>query len=113
MLDATLAVAAIYVALTLKVTAGEVMGEPIQAKPERTGPREARDVVLITALASGATQANAGRAAGMSDRTVRRRLADPEFAARVAAEGKQVASRAAARSARWPAAPPSASWKSC
>lgn len=54
-------------------------------------------MVLITALASGATQPNAGRAAGMSDRTVRRRLADPEFAARVAAESRQVASRAAAR----------------
>jgi uncharacterized protein (UPF0147 family) len=73
------------------------MDEPSQAKPKRSGSKEARDVVLITALASGATQANAGRAAGMSDRTIRRRLADPDFATRVAAESRQVASRAAAR----------------
>ena len=70
-------------------------------------------MVLITALASGATQPNAGRAAGMSDRTVRRRLADPEFAARVAAESERVRLGPRPESARWPAAPPSAFWKSC
>lgn len=41
------------------------------------------DEQLIAALASGATHAAAGEAAGISERTVRRRLADPEFRTRL------------------------------
>ena len=37
-LDATLAVAAIYVALTLKVTAGEVMGETLPSEARTNRP---------------------------------------------------------------------------
>lgn len=53
------------------------------ASVDRSG---AADRTLIAALAAGATQAAAATAAGMSERTVRRRLTDPIFAARVSAE---------------------------
>ncbi len=39
---------------------------------------------MIAALAAGATHRNAGRAAGVSERTVRRRLEDDAFCERVA-----------------------------
>lgn len=42
--------------------------------------------VLIASLASGLTHVEAGEMAGMSAKTVQRRLKDPGFAARVATE---------------------------
>lgn len=51
-------------------------------KPRGT-KRPAGDDVLVGALASGATRAEAAEAAGVGDRTVYRRLSDPNFAARV------------------------------
>ena len=45
--------------------------------------REARDELLITALATGMTYEKAGQAADCSSRTVARRMDDPEFARRV------------------------------
>lgn len=41
------------------------------------------DFRLLTALAAGATNREAGQVAGVSERTVRRRMADPGFRARV------------------------------
>ncbi len=61
------------------------------------GRSAARDVVLVAALATGATQAEAARVAGVSERTVRRRLEETSFADRVAAERRAVATRTAAR----------------
>jgi hypothetical protein len=43
-----------------------------------------KDELLITALSAGATHRDAGRTAGVSERTVRRRLEDPAFCERVA-----------------------------
>jgi hypothetical protein len=40
-----------------------------------------QDLVLASALASGACRKDAARRAGLSSRTARRRLGDPEFAA--------------------------------
>lgn len=48
-------------------------GEPHLTK------REMEDELLIQALVEGATQVQAGRIAGVSERTVRRRLDDPAF----------------------------------
>ena len=62
-----------------------------------SGRSAARDEVLVAALATGATQTEAARMAGMSERTVRRRLDEPAFADRVAAERRAVATRTAAR----------------
>lgn len=62
-----------------------------------SGRSAARDGVLVAALASGETQAEAARMAGMSERTVRRRLSQAAFADRVAAERRDVATRTAAR----------------
>ncbi len=45
--------------------------------------REHEDGLLTQALAAGLTYAGAGRVAGVSERTVRRRMADPRFAADV------------------------------
>lgn len=45
--------------------------------------RASADVVAIAALAAGATAADAAIAAGLSERSVRRRLADREFRARI------------------------------
>ena len=53
--------------------------------------------VLVAALAAGATQAQAGAAAGVSERTVRRRLEGTDFAARVTAERAALVTRTAAR----------------
>ena len=41
----------------------------------------ARDEIVLTALARGATYAEAGKAAKSSERTVRRRMSDPKFVA--------------------------------
>ena len=46
-------------------------------------PLPAQDQLLAAALAGGATQKEAGERVGTSPRTIRRRLADPEFAAMV------------------------------
>jgi hypothetical protein len=59
--------------------------------------RVGRDAALIEALARGATHAAAARAAGMSERTVRRRLEDPVFRARVEARRQELFDEAAAR----------------
>lgn len=48
--------------------------------------RPPRDRELARLLAAGATQARAGAEIGMSERTVRRRLADPAFLALIDAE---------------------------
>jgi hypothetical protein len=45
--------------------------------------RQAKDEILIEALASGMTYAEAGKTAGLTSRTVSRRLEDPEFSVRV------------------------------
>lgn len=49
------------------------------------GPkRPAADGLAAAALANGATRPEAARAAGLSERTIRRRLGDPDFRALVA-----------------------------
>ena len=45
------------------------------------GDRHRADTALVAAIASGATVADAARLAGVSERTVRRRLSDPAFRA--------------------------------
>jgi hypothetical protein len=45
--------------------------------------RARADATLLAALASGATAAEAAATAGVSERTVRRRLSAPDFAARL------------------------------
>ena len=47
------------------------------------GRRSDLDEIVKTALAVGHTYAEAGAASGQSERTVRRRMSDPEFAAAV------------------------------
>ncbi len=59
--------------------------------------RRSRSDIIAAALASGATQREAGRAAGVSERTVRRRLEQPEFAAQVAHERAELVTRVSAR----------------
>jgi hypothetical protein len=59
--------------------------------------RRGSDQLLVAALAGGATQAEAGAAAGVSERTVRRRLADPGFADRVREERSALVARIGAR----------------
>jgi len=46
----------------------------------RSGGRSGADSAILAALAGGATAAEAARAAGVSERTVRRRQAEPSFA---------------------------------
>jgi hypothetical protein len=62
-----------------------------------------RDVVIVAGLASGSTHAEAGDAAGCSERTVRRRLADESVRAALAAErervGQQIADMLSGRAA--------------
>src|SRR4051812_69353 len=55
------------------------------------------DQLVIVALAQGKTQAAAASIAGMSERSVRRRLQDKDFAARVDAARAEVTSAAAAQ----------------
>ncbi len=47
--------------------------------------REATDTILVAALAAGSSYQEAGRQAGVTERTVGRRMAVPAFSARVAA----------------------------
>lgn len=46
---------------------------------------DSRDSLMVAALARGATQVEAAKAAGVTARTVRRRMEDPGFVARVKA----------------------------
>lgn len=46
-------------------------------------PKKFRDLLLLGALATGATYEEAAQAAGLSERTVRRRMADDDFRARL------------------------------
>ena len=55
-----------------------------------SGPRQAGDGVMAAALAAGATHAGAAARAGVSPRTVRRRLEDPDFRALVEQMGDQI-----------------------
>jgi hypothetical protein len=56
--------------------------------------REATDETLVESLARGATQVSAAADAGVSDRTVRRRLEDPEFVAQVRAVRRELVDQA-------------------
>jgi hypothetical protein len=60
-----------------------------------TGRKRKGDAELVLALACGATAENAAQKAGLSRRTVYRRLADPAFRARVTAMRAEMARRAA------------------
>ncbi len=55
------------------------------------------DEMLAAALASGRTHRAAAEAAGMSERTVRRRLEAPEFRARVSAQRTELVNQVADR----------------
>ena len=59
--------------------------------------RHNADLTLAVALASGLTQEQAARQAGVSERTVTRRLADPAFRQQVAEARAETVSRTAAR----------------
>lgn len=59
--------------------------------------REAGDEVLVAALAAGLSQADAGERAGVCDRTVRRRLKDPEFVALVREARREMVGEATGR----------------
>jgi len=61
--------------------------------------QEGADEVIVAALASGTTEVEAGRRAGVSDRTVRRRLEDPAFVDRVRQVRSETMQRAAGQSA--------------
>lgn len=54
----------------------------------RLSKREAQDELLIQYLIDGATQVEAGRLAGCSDRTVRRRFEDPTSSRRTTTAGE-------------------------
>lgn len=56
-----------------------------------------KDAVAIQAVATGCTIAEAARRSGQSERTLRRRLAQPEFAARVEHTRAEIVSRVAGR----------------
>jgi len=68
---------------------------------EDIGPRraEAVDDILVQALAEGLTQLAAGKRAGVTDRTVRRRLEDKAFSDRVRAARRRMTDEAAGRAA--------------
>lgn len=52
-------------------------------RAERGPKRPASDGIAAAVLASGGTRQDAAAAAGLSDRTIRRRLSDPDFRALV------------------------------
>jgi len=52
-----------------------------------------KDDLIAAALASGATHREAGSAAGVSERTVRRRLEQPEFEEQVSSQRDELVSR--------------------
>lgn len=59
-------------------------GDDGQVGGSRSADRAARDETLAAALGSGWARAEAGALVGLSERSVRRRLADPTFSADVA-----------------------------
>src|SRR3954464_8575927 len=59
--------------------------------------RSGGDVVLVAALAGGATYEDAAKQAGVSERTVRRRLDDPAFKRQVDEARAEILSQATAR----------------
>src|SRR3954464_15182527 len=59
--------------------------------------RSGGDVVLVAALAGGATYEDAAKRAGVSERTVRRRLDDPAFKRQVDEARAEMLSQATAR----------------
>lgn len=59
--------------------------------------REATDAALVAALAGGATQDAAAATAGVSARTVRRRLEDPDFVDRLTDERSALVTRTCSR----------------
>src|SRR5215216_6637173 len=58
--------------------------------------RSGADLVLIAALAGGATYEDAGKQGGVSERTVRRRMDEPEFRQQVESARVEVLARAVA-----------------
>jgi hypothetical protein len=70
-----------------------------RAAPRRSvlvASRGRSDELLIAALARGMTQRDAAKAAVVSERTVRRRLTEPQFVLRVSREQKRLAREAGA-----------------
>ena len=61
--------------------------------------KDGEDELIIAALASGATQVEAGLGAGVSDRTVRRRLEDETFVEQVRKARTELISQAGGRAA--------------
>jgi AcrR family transcriptional regulator len=59
--------------------------------------RSNADAALLAALASGATVRDAAKSAGVAERTVYRRLDDPEFRRRVDSTRAEMVSQAVAR----------------
>lgn len=59
--------------------------------------RSGADSVILSVLAAGLTAAEVAKAAGVSERTVRRRLSDPEFAAKIDVVRREVLHRAVAK----------------
>lgn len=62
---------------------GEPGDDALYLDPEPEPAEDATDRLIIEALATGATQAEAAGLAGVSERTVRRRMADDAFAREV------------------------------
>jgi hypothetical protein len=58
------------------------------------GGRKSGDTELILAMAAGATVVDAAARSGMAERTVYRRIADPEFSGRVDAARAEMFARA-------------------
>lgn len=54
-----------------------------RGRVERGPKRPAADGIAAAALANGSTRGEAARASGLSERTIRRRLSDPDFRALV------------------------------
>lgn len=65
--------------------------------PKQSLRREAVDEVLVSSLAAGLSQVDAGDRAGVTDRTVRRRLEEPEFVARVRDKRREMVGEATGR----------------
>jgi hypothetical protein len=61
-----------------------------------TKNRKQADTLLVAAVAKGATVAQAGLQAGVNERTVYRRLRQPEFQARIQAVQDETLQRTAA-----------------
>lgn len=75
------------------MAAGDRDGSRMSDRPAR---RRRGDEVLLAALAAGHSHPEAGKLAGLSERTVRRRLADPLFRAELDAMKREVVQRTAA-----------------